>query len=423
MNGLNLLKEDLDKCVRCGTCRSVCPVFWILGRETASARGKLALIHSYLKGEIGLSETYIKHMKECTLCGACKANCPNGVDTTGIISAARADSVEKLGVPLAASLVFKNLLNSGGLMAGAIKIATRLQSLFFKDANFESGLLSRFSLPLIGNNRLLPPLARTFFLELPEVRELSGLKASPCAKTTKIAFYAGCGINYLMPEVGKASIEALKRAGVEVIVPSGQVCCGMPAYSMGDVNIAREMALKNLEAFEEGSYDFIATSCATCGWGLKNLFRKLLGDCPETRGRVEAFASKVRDISELLINELHFRGGGKRGAQKRVVTYHDPCHLGRNQGIRDEPRKVIEMGDGVVLKEMRHPCSCCGLGGGLSISNYELSMDVARRKAESVRDSGAEIVATACPGCMVQLRDGLHRYGVKAKVMHVVELL
>ncbi len=422
MSGLNLLRDELNKCVRCGTCRSVCPVFWIIGRETASARGKLALIQSYLKGEINLSETYLKHIKECTLCGACKANCPNGVNTTGIISAARADSVEKLGVPIAASLVFKNLLNTGGLMAGALRIATRLQSLLFKDANVERGLLSRFALPVIGNNRLLPPLARTFFLELPEVREMAEAGVTSTQKTISVAFYAGCGINYLMPEVGKASIEALKKAGVEVVVPSSQVCCGMPAYSMGDVKIAREMALKNLEAFEAGSYDYITTSCATCGWGLKNLFSKLLGETPEMKSRVEAFASKVRDISELLVNELHFKAVQK-GGPVRVVTYHDPCHLGRNQGVRDEPREVIKMGDGVVLKEMKHPCSCCGLGGGLSISNYELSMEITKRKAESVRDSGAEIVATACPGCMVQLRDGLHRYGVKAKVMHVVELL
>lgn len=423
MSGLNLLREELNKCVRCGTCRSVCPVFWILGRETASARGKLALIQSYLNGEIGLSETYLKHIKECTLCGACKANCPNGVNTTGIISAARADSVEKLGMPVAASLVFKNLLNTGGLMAGALRIATRLQSLLFKDANVERGLLSRFALPVIGNNRLLPPLARTFFLELPEVRELAEGRATSAQKTVRVAFYAGCGVNYLMPEVGKASIEALKKAGVEVVVPSAQVCCGMPAYSMGDLKIAREMALKNLEAFEAGSYDYIATSCATCGWGLKNLFMKLLGDSPEMKGRVEAFTSKVRDISELLVNELHYKAARKENGPERVVTYHDPCHLGRNQNVRDEPREIIRMGDGVVLKEMKHPCSCCGLGGGLSISNYELSMEITKRKAESVRESGAEIVATACPGCMVQLRDGLHRYGVKAKVMHVVELL
>ncbi len=421
MSQLKSLKDEIEKCVRCGTCGSVCPTFQALGKETASARGKLTLVQAYLKGEIELSEDYIRHIKECTLCGACRSSCPNGVNTTGIISAARADHVEKKGVPLAASLLFKTLLESSS--PWALKLATKMQGLFFKDASIESGLLSRFSIPLIGNGRLMPQLARTFFLEMPEVKKLSSHGRG--GRKPKIAFYAGCGVNYLMPNVGIASLDVLKRADVEVIVPSGQVCCGMPAYSMGDVAVAKSMAIKNLEAFEAYDFDFIATSCATCGYGLKTLFKKLLGDDPEYANKVDAFAAKVKDITELLAGELDFirKGRAKKENSPAVVTYHDPCHLGRNQGVREEPRELIASAKGVELKEMKHPCRCCGLGGGLSISNYGLSMEITRRKAESVRDSGADIVVTACPGCIVQLRDGLHRYGVKAKVAHVVEFL
>jgi Fe-S oxidoreductase len=132
----------------------------------------------------------------------------------------------------------------------------------------------------------------------------------------------------------------------------------------------------------------------------------------------------VRDITELLAGDLDFiRKGIKKDNGPITVTYHDPCHLGRNQGVREQPRELIASANKVKLKEMKHPCSCCGLGGGLSISNYELSIEITRRKAESVGDTGADAVVTACPGCMVQLRDGLFRYGVKAKVAHVVELL
>lgn len=420
MKTIGMLKEEMEKCVRCGTCRSVCPTFKAIGRETASARGKITLIESYSKGVLEFNETYLKHLKECTMCGACKANCPNSVDTLAIYAAARADAVEKEGVPFAASVIFRNLLESNRL-PWALKLANRLQSILFRDASAETGLLSRFSLPLIGRGRLLPPIARTPFLELDEVKALSGA-AGKKGHSLKVAFYAGCGVNYLMPEVGSASLDALRRAGVEVVVPAGQVCCGMPAYAMGDVSMARSMALKNLELFESHEADFITTSCATCGHGLKKMFVDLLGDDPELKKRVEAFSARVRDISELLVNELKFKGKGA-GEKTRVVTYHDPCHLGRAQGVREEPRELIASSQGVLLKEMKNPCSCCGLGGGLSITNYDLSMEIAKRKAENVRRSGAEIVATGCPGCIVHLRDGLHRFGVKAKVVHVVELL
>lgn len=424
MNTLERLRDEIKKCVRCGTCRSVCPTFKALGRETACARGRITLVEHRLKGDLDLSENYLKHIKECTLCGACKSNCPNGVDTVAIFAAARAEAIELEGVPYAASVVFKNLLEPNKL-PWAVKLATRLQGVLFRDASAACGLLSRFSLPLIGSGRLLPPIARTPFLELPEVKAIGASAPPGRAKTAsaRVAFYAGCGVNYLMPGTGSASLDVLRRAGAEVVVPAGQVCCGMPAYAMGDIPTARAMALKNLEVFEASDFDFVTTACATCGHGLKSLFKDLLGDDPVLKGRAEAFSKKVRDISELLVNELGFKGKGRGPGRQTRVTYHDPCHLGRAQGVREEPRELVASSPGVTLKEMKNPCSCCGLGGGLSLVNYELSMEIAQRKAENIGNSGADVVVTACPGCMVHLRDALHRFGVKAKVAHVVELL
>ncbi|MBI5236891.1 MAG: (Fe-S)-binding protein [Deltaproteobacteria bacterium] len=430
MDKLELLKDDIERCVRCGTCRSICPVLRVSGREGGSARGKLTLIKAYLDGKVGLDEEYIKAIKECTLCMSCRDSCPNGVRTTDIIQAARVDAMEKQGLPFIASFVLKNIIDSTTLMPLAMKLASRLQGAFFKDTLAETGLISRFSLPLVGQGRLVPQLAKTFFLELPEVRALSpGNKdkaVNPAAVTT-VAFYAGCGVNYLMPEVGVASLDVLRRAGAKVVVPDGQVCCGMPLWSMGDISTARTLAMKNIEAFEAIDCDYIVTSCATCTYGLKKMFKDILPDGdPQLRSRVEAFTSKVIDITALLAGKLRAAGmEGKADAQGRrmTVTYHDPCHLNRGLGVRNEPREMLAKNKSLVLKEMRFPCSCCGLGGGLGYSNYEMSMDVMKRKAESIRDSGAEVVATGCPGCIVQLRDGLHRHGVKAEVKHVVELL
>ncbi|WKZ33888.1 MAG: (Fe-S)-binding protein [Thermodesulfobacteriota bacterium] len=420
MKPLELLKHEIDKCVRCGTCRSTCPTTKVLGIETASPRGRVSLVSAFSKGEIGLSETYLKHLRECTLCGACRTNCPNDVDTVSIFAAARAGAMEKQGVPLAASLAFRGLKDPGGIVGMGLKIASRLQGLLFKDATAGPGLVSRFSLPLVGNGRLVPPLAKTFFLDLPEVKSLSGTVEG---NRPRVAFYAGCGVNYLMPWVGTKSIELINKAGAGVEVPGGQACCGMPAYAMGDLASAREMALKNLEALESSGADFIATSCATCGHGLKAIMPELLSGAPALKLRAEKVASRVRDISELLLNELGFRGKGSGDGPKTIVTYHDPCHLGRAQGLREEPRELIKMGRGTALKEMKNPCLCCGLGGGLMYTNYELSMEIAGKKAENIKKSGADVVATACPGCIIQLKDGLHRAGIQTEVKHVVELL
>ena len=398
------------------------------------------MIGARIDGELPLSELYLKHLKECTLCGGCRDVCPAGVKTTDVFIAARAEAVEKEGMPFAASFVMKNLLDSPKLMPWALRLASRLKGLVFKDSVVENGLIARFSLPLIGGGRLVPELAPTFFMDLDEVKALASPptgRPGPAEKdTVRVAFFAGCGVNYLMPQVGTASIKAIKRTDASVAVPQGQVCCGMPAYYSGDLKTARRLALKNIEAFEELKADYIATACATCSYGLKEVFKKVLADeGPEVLARVEAFTGKVRDITELLVNELKYvsfvekpgmekSGAGAKGEEgRKVVTYHDPCHLNRSQGIRAEPRELLTSNKSLEFKAMKFPCSCCGLGGGVGFTNYELSADIAARKAESVRGSGADVVATACPGCIVQIRDGLHRHGVEARVAHVVELL
>ncbi|MFQ5464759.1 MAG: (Fe-S)-binding protein [Thermodesulfobacteriota bacterium] len=424
--------EDLDSCVKCGTCRSVCPIYRVEGREPASTRGRLTLIGARARGELPLSETYIRQVKDCTLCGACVSSCPAGVDTPGIVAAARAELAEAEGRSPVAGLVFRGLADPGRLVPLAVKCAAYMQGVFLKGAApgdagaaGDSGLLSRFNLPIPGARmgRLFPPLARTPFMDSRQAKahKSAGGERSG-AGVIRVAFYVGCGINYLMPEVGEKTIDLLGRAGAEVVVPEGQVCCGMPAYAAGEAGAARDMAVRNIEELERHDVDYVVTACATCGHGLRNNFRALLADDPVLLERAEALSGRVRDVSELLVDVFGFESEGGEG-QERVVTYHDPCHLGRAQGVREQPRDLLKTNPNLTLKEMSHPCRCCGLGGGLSMANYEMSSEIGSIKAESVRDSGADVVATGCPGCIVQLRDSLHRLGVDAKVKHVVELL
>jgi len=443
MKTLKQFTDEINKCVLCGTCRGVCPTFDVARREPASARGKVALCDALLKKEINISEGFIKHMTECVQCMACYESCPNDVNVPDIILAARTEIVKENGLPFIKSLTLRNFLDSERLMPAVMKFASNLQGLFFKGVPEESGLHRRFPLPLIDERRLMPPLADRFFLEgrkLTEAKggngeaEKRGKNLSPIRPFTdspiRVGFFAGCLINYMLPNIGEASLKLIEKAGASVIVPPDQHCCGMPALGMGDVETAKSLALKNLEAFEQYELDYITTACATCGDGLRRRFKELLGD--EYPERVNAFCSKVRDITELLVRELrvgsgewrkgHTSLGSKLSAPGSVITYHDPCHLNRGQGIKDAPRELIEI-SGARFKEMSHPCRCCGLGGSFNITDYDFSMEIARSKAEDIKNTGADIVATACPGCMIQIKDGLHQIGVKAKVLHVVELL
>ena len=435
MKTLKQFTDEINKCVLCGTCRGVCPTFDVARREPASARGKVALCDALLKKEINISEGFIKHMTECVQCMACYESCPNDVNVPDIILAARTEIVKENGLPFIKSLTLRNFLDSERLMPAVMKFASNLQGLFFKGVPEESGLHRRFPLPLVDERQLIPPLAEKFFLEVrgerSDVRsQKNNSQFTVHSSRPRVGFFAGCLINYMLPNIGEASLKLIEKAGASVIVPLDQHCCGMPALGMGDVETAKSLALKNLEAFEQYELDYITTACATCGDGLRRRFKELLGD--EYPERVNAFCSKVRDITELLVRELRVGSGewrkgytslgSKLSALGSVITYHDPCHLNRGQGIKDAPRELIEI-SGARFKEMGHPCRCCGLGGSFNITDYDFSMEIARSKAEDIKNTGADIVATACPGCMIQIKDGLHQIGVKAKVLHVVELL
>ncbi len=436
MKSVEELLDIASKCVRCGTCKSFCPSYEILRREGGGPRGRVTLAETSLK-EAGMGGTpfgpaFQKYVKDCTLCGSCHSNCPNDVDVPALILAARTGYIAKQGLSPFASLAIKNLLGSERLRPLSMKIASKLQGLIFKGSTVEHALVSRFSIPLIGGGRLVPNLPERFFMESKTAKARKSGPEQGAAKP-KVSFFVGCGVNYFLPDIGEATVRVLERSGATVSIPKAQSCCGMPALSAGDQKTAREHALKNLEVFEKEDCDYIVTSCATCGHALKDVFKDLLCDSGEEDSemakRVDAFVAKVRDITELIAPEgdipvkdiednerpLITQDGSK-------VTYHDPCHLRRYQGIAEEPRILLES-SGLELVGMKHPCKCCGLGGGLAFSNYELSIEIARIKAEGVRGSGADIVATACPGCIIQLKDALHRYGVDAMVVHVVELL
>ena len=430
MRSLNSLTQELSQCVHCGKCKSRCPTFRVEQREWASARGKLSLCDAQQRGEIDISPKFIKAISECLTCGQCKVSCPNDIDIPSIIQSARAEIVKEKGLPFPLSFLIRNILEPKSITPLLVKTASMFQGLFFRKANESGGGCRRLPLPFVDKKRLVPALAKKTFLngvasnysEAVKGQHRSGTVPAP----PRVAFFAGCLINYSMPHIGEATLKVLDDLGVEVIVPENQGCCGLPALNSGDVKTARQQGLKVLEVFGDLDVDFITASCATCSSALKEYIKKLIDEeGEEIRSKAGALSAKVRDITELLVNELNYiksPDAQLSTLNAERVTYHDPCHLSRYQGIKDEPRALIEA-SGAEFREMTHPCSCCGLGGSFNLKHYDFSMEINRYKTKHIEDSGADIVATACPGCILQLRDGLHRGNVKKKVVHVVELL
>jgi glycolate oxidase iron-sulfur subunit len=407
---LEEFREEIEQCVKCGACRAHCPVFAAEKHEGRVARGKVALAQSLLEGEVDLEAKVLEDMSQCLLCGSCEAQCPNKVPTDEIVAAVRRRIAEQKGLSsfgkgVAAVLGRPKLMNALAKTGGA------LSSLLFKKLPKESGLRLRFPAPYLEQDRTLPPItSRPFRERVPEV--IPGKEGQPT-----VAFFTGCGINYMYPAVGEAFLQALKFLGVTVIIPKDQACCGLPAVSAGAAETVEKLAAQNLAALTRHKVDYVVTACASCNAGIG----KIYGDLGEEYRQLGA---KTRDIFVFLV-ELGLPeklAALPKAVRRTRVTYHDPCHL-RTQGITKEPRAILKALPQVEFVEMAGAGTCCGLGGTYSVYHYETSKQIGAKKAISISESGAELVATDCPGCIMQLQDSINHAGGGARAVHILELL
>jgi len=415
IEALKRVEQELKKCVKCGACRANCPAFAAFGKEPAVARGKLALCQHLLKGDIELDDATYAAMSKCLLCGNCVDKCPNSVPTDEIVMVAREALAKKRGLTTfhaAVGQVIQNrTLMKFGAAAGRI-----LGPLFFKKVPETSGLRLRFPLPFLGNKRHIPLLAKKPFLERhPEV--IQGEPGKP-----RIVFFVGCMTNFCYPQIGEAALALFRHLGCTVIIPKGQQCCGLPGMSGGDLDTVRGLAEKNLVELERYEADYIMSACATCGGALHKFYPNLIGKRhPELATRLKAIADKTVDASQLL-HKLGLQPEETGSGREVKITYHDPCHL-KTRSIISQPRELLRGTPGVELVEMEGADKCCGLGGTFNVYHYESSMKINAGKSAAIIKTGAEAVATGCPGCMMQLSDGLKQAGSSVKVIHTLEVL
>lgn len=411
---LDGVADALAKCMKCGNCMAVCPVYPTEKSEASYARGKLAIAEAVLSGDLRLDDESVQEkLFNCIVCTSCMQNCPCGVDVGGIVIALRAALAREKGLHAAKRMIFRTLRNQP-LFNRLMKTGASLQGLGLRRIPGAAGYELRFNVGLLAK-RIFPGLAATPFREqVPERISFHKPKAT-------VAFFTGCTFNYIFPNVAWDVVKVLNANDVEVLVPGGQQCCGIALLAHGDVEGARDLARKNLDAMDACGADQIVTACGSCGESWQHGFQKILADDPVYGPKAASWRSRTFDVSTFLTAVVPFRQPG--GRVEETVTYHDSCHLKKVMKVFTEPRILLQSIPGVKFTEMARPDACCGSGGSYTITHPETSLRITGRKVEDVLSTGADRVVTGCPGCMMQLAEGLARTGQPIAAGHYISLL
>lgn len=409
-------QSDLDKCVHCGLCLNACPTYRQLGVEMDSPRGRIYQMNAVKSGS-PVTPEYIQHMDLCLACRGCESACPSGVPYGRMIEAARAHLEQQrprsLANRLFRRLIFRGLLPSRTALqiAGASLYAYQASGL--QKLVRATGILHFWT--RLANLEALSPNA-----EVPFFYNKIGRTFPPVGQRRyRVAFLAGCIANITFARLNETTVRVLQRNGCEVVLPEAQNCCGALHVHSGLAEDARMLARNNIDAVENEQFDAILTNAAGCGSTLKE-YDELLAEDPVYHGKAQRFTAKMKDVTEFLASiELNTA----MGAVHAVVTYQDSCHLAHGQKIREAPRKLLKQVPGLTYREMPNADVCCGSAGVYNILHNEMAMDVLRSKMQSVALTKASVIATANPGCMLQLEAGARLYGSGQRVAHVVEIL
>ncbi len=410
--------ENIYHCIRCGLCLPHCPVYREMREESAGPRGKVQISKRLYEGDLTLSEE-IKdnYFSTCLLCGSCVANCPSGVNLLSLLQGVRWRGVQKFGTSWKNRLEFK-MLSTHWMMSASVIMAEWARRYFGGE-----WIESKIHLGALSVDRIPPFSEKTFTEMVPEVAEppKGNVKA-------KVLYFHGCATKYLNVGVGMAVVEVLTKMGVEVIIPKEQGCCGLPVFFSGERKTALSMIRNNLPLFARDDVDAVIIDCATCGSSLKNEYIHILKDLRELGEDVtadeiraaELLSSKIQDVSLFIDSHRDWLPEIKPGGEKIRVTYHDPCHLAKAQGVRSQPRNILKSIPNVEYIEMNGADDCCGGGGSFQIDYPEISAKITKRKTDNIEATNAQFCATGCPGCMLTISNHVDP---AIKVIHTVQIL
>jgi len=406
----------IDKCVHCGFCLPSCPTYLLWGEEMDSPRGRIYLMRAALDGRTNVSDGFVRHFDACLGCMACVTACPSGVQYGPLVERTRAQ-IERRHERRLSDRLFRAALFS------VIPYPGRLRLLLAPLALFGGAARSLGRSPLAAG---LPSRLRALLALAPSVTWKS-LRAKVPEQTSavgqprmKVGLLTGCVQRLVFHDVNRATVSVLAAEGCDVIAPAAQGCCGALALHAGRLDDAREFARRLIERFDNTGVDRIVVNAAGCGSSMKE-YGELLADDPAWASRAHAFASRVRDVSELLV-ELGEQRAVRHPIKRRVV-YHDACHLAHAQGVRAQPRDLLRSIPGLELMSPAEPEVCCGSAGIYNLVQPDAAGELGLRKVRHIAALEPEVVATGNPGCMMQIATTAAREGHDWRVVHPIQLL
>ncbi len=407
------------QCIHCGLCLQACPTYIELGKEADSPRGRIYLMQAQQRGRLPVSGSFVQHISACLDCRACESACPSGVPYGELVEQARQVVEQQLKRPFLVEALRRYIFEWVFPSPRILRFHFDLLRLYQRSGlqALCRGLAALNLIPgrLAALERLLPDLrGRTDHLELGATFKCQGQQQH------RVGLVAGCVMNEIFGNIHRATIRVLQRNGCEVVVPPLQVCCAALHAHAGIHTVARQMARKNIQAFEQAGVEAVIVNAAGCGAKLKE-YDSLLGQDPEFRSRARAFSRKVLDISEFLDSLPALSPAGHLELR---VAYDDPCHLLHAQKIAQAPRNLLKHIPGLQLLELQYPDQCCGSAGIYNITEHDLSMRILERKVEDIKQCAPSVVATGNAGCLLQISHGLRLAGLQhIRVMHPVEIL
>jgi glycolate oxidase iron-sulfur subunit len=406
----------IDKCVHCGFCLPACPTYALWGEEMDSPRGRIYLMKSGLEGRVGMTPAFVGHFDACLGCMACVTACPSGVQYAPLIEATRAQ-IERRYPRSWSDRLFRHALFA------VVPFPARLRIVL------APALLYRWIQPWLvrsGLVRLLPRRLQALAALAPAVSakalatDVPARTAAAGTRRMTVGLLTGCVQRLAFRHVNDATVRVLAAEGCEVLAPRSQGCCGALALHAGRPDEARAFARRTIESFERAGVDYIAVNAAGCGSSMKE-YGQLLADDAAWAARAGAFASRVRDVTELLA-ELGPPVAPRHPLALRVA-YHDACHLAHAQGIRQQPRSVLSAIPSLELLPFGEQDMCCGSAGIYNLVQPDAAHDLGVRKVTHLAAAAPDVVATANPGCTLQIASTAAALGRPLRVMHPIELV
>lgn len=403
----------VDDCVHCGFCLPTCPTYVLWGQEMDSPRGRIQLIRQGLEGE-PMTKSLAGHLDACLGCMACVTACPSGVQYDKLIEAAGAQIERRQERPVGQRLLRAAIF---ALFPYPKRLRLlRLPLLAYQRSGLQrlvrrSGLLERLSPTLATMESLAPPITSRH--RLPPLVPARGTRRAVVGMLT------GCVQREFFPGVNEATARVLSAEGCDVVIPQRQGCCGALSAHNGRRGEAQQFARRLVDEFTAAGVEYVVVNSAGCGSTMKE-YGELLDDQPEHAERAFQLSQKVRDVTEIL---MELGAVAERHPLPVTIAYHDACHLAHAQGVRKPPRDLLLAIPGLALREIAESSICCGSAGVYNLLNPEPARELGHRKASNVAATGAQLLVTANPGCLLQVTDALRRAGATMATAHTVELL